>query len=90
MAYIVQNAARLLRAMFEIALNKNYADLTKMALRWCLILDKRMRPDDHPMRQFTADSHIGKLTNPNQKVSKYGYMKDEVAMDVQYSNLSID
>lgn len=35
MAYIVQNAARLLRAMFEIALNKNYAILAKTALKWC-------------------------------------------------------
>jgi hypothetical protein len=42
MAYIVQNSARLLRAMFEIALNKNYANLAKIALRWVHILDKRL------------------------------------------------
>ena len=35
LAYIVQNSARLLRAMFEIAMNKNYANLAKIALRWC-------------------------------------------------------
>lgn len=50
MAYIVQNSARLLRAMFEIAMNKNYAMLAKTALRYCQILDKRLRPDDHPLK----------------------------------------
>ena len=34
-AYIVQNGARLMRAMFEIAMNKNYASLAKVAMRWC-------------------------------------------------------
>mmetsp|Transcript_32792 Transcript_32792/g.32017 ORF Transcript_32792/g.32017 Transcript_32792/m.32017 type:complete len:192 (+) Transcript_32792:119-694(+) len=63
MAYVAQNSARLLRAMFEIALNKNYAQLALMALRFVHIIDKRLRPDDHPMRQFTMDCHIGKLTN---------------------------
>ena len=62
-AYIVQNSARLLRAMFEIAMNKNFAMLAKSALRWCQILDKRLRPDDHPLKQMTIDSFVGKLTN---------------------------
>ena len=35
MAYIVQNCARILRAMFEIAMNRNYANLAKIALKWC-------------------------------------------------------
>ena len=51
MAYIVQNSARILRAMFEIAMNRNYANLAKIALNWCLILDKRVRPkDEHPLK----------------------------------------
>jgi replicative superfamily II helicase len=49
LAYMVQNSARLLRAMFEIAMNKNYASLAKIALRYCQILDKRLRPDSHPL-----------------------------------------
>lgn len=35
MAYVVNNSARLLRAMFEIALKKNYAGLLKSTLHWC-------------------------------------------------------
>ena len=89
MAYIVQNSARLLRAMFEIAMNKNHANLAKIALRWCQILDKRLRPMDHPLRQFTADSHLGKLTNPNIKVTKYGYLRNDIAYRVATAGLSL-
>ena len=63
MAYIVQNSARLLRAMFEIALQRNYAGLLKTTLDWCKILDKRMMPGSHIMRQFTLNCSVGKLTN---------------------------
>ncbi len=54
-----------MRAMFEIAMNKNYAELAKMTLEWCKLLDKRMQPSDNPLRQFSKDSSIDKLTNPN-------------------------
>jgi replicative superfamily II helicase len=63
MAYVVNNAARLLRAMFEIALQRNYAVLLKSTLAWCQILDKRLVPGQHTLRQFTKDSSVGKLTN---------------------------
>jgi activating signal cointegrator complex subunit 3 len=77
MAYVVQNAARLLRAMFEIALQRNYSQLAKSCLAWCQLIDKRLLPGAHVMRQFTMNCHVGKLTNPNQQVTKYGYLKDE-------------
>jgi len=63
MAYVVNNSARLLRAMFEIALKKNYAGLLKSTLHWCQILDKRLVPGNHILRQFTKDCSVGKLTN---------------------------
>ena len=78
MAYVAQNVARLIRAMFEIALQRNYANLAKIALNWCKIIDKRLRPDDHPMRQFCIDSWYGKLTNASEKVTKFGYLKEEI------------
>jgi hypothetical protein len=71
MAYVAQNVARLIRAMFEIALQRNYANLAKIALNWCKIVDKRLKPRDHPMKQFCMDSHFGKLTGgqSNEKVT---------------------
>lgn len=50
MAYIVQNSARLLRALFEIALQRNYANVLKTTLDWCQILDKRILPGSHILR----------------------------------------
>jgi replicative superfamily II helicase len=84
MAYVAQNVARLIRAMFEIALQKNYANLAKIALNWCKIIDKRLRPTDHPLRQFCLDSWYGKLTSQsNERVTKYGYLKEEIVFRLQ-------
>ena len=78
MAYIVQNSARLLRALFEIALQRNYSSLMKTTLDWCNILDKRVLPGTHIMRQFTMNCHVNKLTNANAKVTRFGYIKDDI------------
>jgi len=90
MAYVAQNVARLLRAMFEIALQKNYANLAKIALNWCKIIDKRLKPTDHPMRQFCQDSWYGKLTNASEKVTRYGYLKEEIVYRLQQFSVNLD
>lgn len=90
MAYVAQNVARLLRAMFEIAMMRNYANLAKIALNWCKIVDRRLRPTDHPMQQFCLESWYGKLTNASEKVTKYGYLKDEIAYRLAQYNISLD
>ena len=59
-------------------MQKNYANLAKIALNWCKIIDKRLKPNDHPMQQFCMDSWYGKLTNAQDKVTRFGYLKDEI------------
>jgi hypothetical protein len=76
--------------MFEIAMNKNYANLAKIALRWCHIIEKRLCPNDHLMKQFCIDSHVGKLTNPNQQVTKYGYMSEDIAYRLRTADVSLE
>jgi hypothetical protein len=61
----------------------NYANLAKVALNWCKIVDRRLKPGDHPMKQFCMDSWFGKLTNASDKVTKFGYLKDEIAYRLQ-------
>lgn len=90
MAYVAQNVARLLRAMFEIAMMRNHANLAKIALNWCKIVDKRLRPIAHPMQQFTLDSWYGKLTNASEKVTKFGYLKDEIVYRLQQYSITLD
>lgn len=90
MAYIVQNSARLLRALFEIALQRNYSHVMKSTLEWCQILDKRVLPGTHIMRQFTANCHVGKLTTANNKVTRFGYMKDDIVYRLEQFRLTMD
>lgn len=52
MVYIHQSAGRLLRAIFEIALQKKYAVVTRMALDLCKMVQNRMWRANCPLRQF--------------------------------------
>ena len=51
-AYVAQNAARLLRGLFECALKKNLPSMTYKLLNLCKMVDKRMWSWDCPLRQF--------------------------------------
>jgi hypothetical protein len=55
--------------MFEICMHRNFANLAKIALNWCKIVDRRLKPGDHAMKQFCMDSWYGKLTNASDKVT---------------------
>lgn len=52
MVYITQSANRLIRAMFEIALNRGWAQLTDKTLYLSKMIDKRMWMSMCPLRQF--------------------------------------
>lgn len=49
-----------MRALFEICLNKNYANLTQTALDWCKRIDKQMPIDANPIRQFTEQCYVNR------------------------------
>ncbi|CUM63214.1 uncharacterized protein PRCAT00000784001 [Priceomyces carsonii] len=52
MIYITQSAGRLLRAIYQIVLKKNWSSVTKTALDLCKIVEKRMWLSNSPFRQF--------------------------------------
>nr|GMD40293.1 DExH-box ATP-dependent RNA helicase DExH12-like [Ipomoea batatas] len=52
MVFITQSAARLMRALFEIALKRGWAQLALKALKWCKMISKRMWSVQTPLRQF--------------------------------------
>ena len=39
---------------------------------------------------MTADSSVGKLTNQNEKVTKYGYLSEEIVFRVKNADLTMD
>ncbi|KAG0004796.1 activating signal cointegrator 1 complex subunit [Modicella reniformis] len=51
-AYIVQNASRIIRALFEIALNRSWGPVASVLLSLGKSVDKKMWSFDHPLHQF--------------------------------------
>lgn len=52
MVYVTQSAARLFRAIFEMALTQGWACLSRHALHMSLMVEKRMWSSMFPLRQF--------------------------------------
>ena len=46
-----------------------------------------MRPGDHPLKQMTMDSSVGKLTNQNKKITKFGYLSDEIVYRINHMSM---
>ncbi|KAH9902242.1 Sec63 Brl domain-containing protein [Xylariomycetidae sp. FL2044] len=56
MVYVTQSAGRILRAIFEITLQKGWSSVCKTALDLCKMAEKRMWPTMTPLRQFSRCS----------------------------------
>ena len=52
LVYVTQSAGRILRAIFEIALQKGWSSVARTALDLCKMAEKRMWPAMTPLRQF--------------------------------------
>uniref|UniRef100_UPI00358EF322 activating signal cointegrator 1 complex subunit 3 isoform X2 n=1 Tax=Myxine glutinosa TaxID=7769 RepID=UPI00358EF322 len=53
LSYIAQNSARIVRALFEMALRQHHPTLTEKLLTLSKCLEKRLWPFSHPLRQFS-------------------------------------
>ncbi|KAF9918433.1 hypothetical protein BX616_008873 [Lobosporangium transversale] len=51
-AYVAQNASRIIRAMFEIALNRSWGPVANVLLSLGKSVDKKMWSFEHPLAQF--------------------------------------
>uniref|UniRef100_A0A673AIY4 U5 small nuclear ribonucleoprotein 200 kDa helicase n=1 Tax=Sphaeramia orbicularis TaxID=375764 RepID=A0A673AIY4_9TELE len=84
LSYVAQNAARIVRALFEIALRKRWPAMTYRLLTLCKVIDKRLWGFAHPLRQFPNLSHIvlNRLEEKNLTVDKLKEMrKDEIGIN---------
>ncbi|KAL9107193.1 MAG: hypothetical protein Q9227_007893 [Pyrenula ochraceoflavens] len=64
-AYVAQNAARICRALFMIALNRGWGYQCDVLLSLCKALEKQIWPFQHPFHQF--DLPIPVLKNLDEK-----------------------
>ncbi|XP_056902456.1 activating signal cointegrator 1 complex subunit 3 isoform X2 [Takifugu flavidus] len=81
LSYVAQNAARIVRALFEIALRKRWPTMTYRLLTLCKVIDKRLWAFAHPLRQFSSLSHVilNRLEERKLSVDKLKEMKkDEI------------
>ncbi|OLY81608.1 putative helicase mug81 [Smittium mucronatum] len=61
--YIGQNATRIVRALFEIAISRNYCDTAMSLLSLCISIERRIWQFEHPLVQFDLPiSIIKKIT----------------------------
>lgn len=67
-----QNAARLMRGLFEIALHRGWPTMAYRLLGLCKMLDKRLWGFQNPLRQFTIlkQETLVKLEGKNATVDR--------------------
>ncbi|KAG9493297.1 hypothetical protein GDO78_001283 [Eleutherodactylus coqui] len=92
-AYVAQNAARIVRALFEIALRKRWPAMTYRLLNLCKVIDKRLWNWASPLRQFShllQSSVLTKLEEKNLTIDKLKDMgKDEIGHMLHHVNIGL-
>ncbi|KAK5666592.1 putative steryl acetyl hydrolase mug81 [Batrachochytrium dendrobatidis] len=71
-AYVAQNSARILRAIFDIAMSRNWGPTASVVLSLCKTVDKRMWSFEHPLAQFDL---------PVEIITKLERSVDSISMD---------
>ncbi|KAM8869339.1 activating signal cointegrator 1 complex subunit 3 isoform 2-T4 [Spinachia spinachia] len=92
LSYVAQNAARIVRALFEIALRKRWPAMTYRLLTLCKVIDKRLWGFAHPLRQFSNLSHVilNRLEEKKLSVDKLKEMKkDEIGHMLHHVNIGL-
>ncbi|XP_048349860.1 activating signal cointegrator 1 complex subunit 3 [Sphaerodactylus townsendi] len=91
-AYVAQNAARIIRALFEVALRKRWPAMTYRLLNLSKIIDKRLWGWVSPLRQFSVlPPHVlTKLEQKNLTIDKLKDMrKDEIGHILHHVNIGL-
>lgn len=77
-----QNAGRILRGLFEIALRKGQPSLSSKLLTLCKCVDHRRWMFDHPLRQFSYDRLEQALTRLEEKKMTLERLRDMTADEI--------
>ena len=75
-AYVAQNAARICRALFMIALNRRWGHHCLITLSLCLSIEKRIWPFQHPFHQFDLPLPILRNLDEKSNVSSIESLRD--------------
>ncbi|XP_076827950.1 activating signal cointegrator 1 complex subunit 3 isoform X2 [Brachyhypopomus gauderio] len=92
LAYVAQNAARIVRALFEIALRKRWPAMTYRLLTLCKVIDRRLWGWAHPLRQFNTlpNTVLSRLEDKKLTMDKLKDMqKDEIGHMLHHVNIGL-
>ncbi|KAJ8354135.1 hypothetical protein SKAU_G00217020 [Synaphobranchus kaupii] len=92
LSYVAQNTARIVRALFEIALRKRWPAMTYRLLNLCKMIDKRLWGWANPLRQFSVlpGSVLAKLEEKKLTVDRLKDMrKDEIGHMLHHVNIGL-
>ncbi|KAM4695371.1 activating signal cointegrator 1 complex subunit 3 [Discoglossus pictus] len=91
-AYVAQNAARIVRALFEVALRKRWPAMTYKLLNLSKVIDKRLWSWASPLRQFSIlpPNVLTKLEERKLTIDKLKDMrKDEIGHMLHHVNIGL-
>lgn len=74
--YVAQNAARICRALFMIALNRHWGYQCQVLLSLCKSIEKQIWPFDHPLAQFDLPQPVLKNLNERLPASSLESMRE--------------
>jgi len=75
-AYVAQNAARICRALFMIALNRRWGHQCLVLLSLCKSIEKQIWPFQHPFHQFDLPQPILRNLDEKSSVSAIESLRD--------------
>lgn len=75
-AYVAQNAARICRALFMIALNRRWGYQCLVLLSLCKSIEKQVWPFQHPLHQFDLPQPILRNLDEKSSLSSVESMRD--------------
>ncbi|KAL8832237.1 MAG: hypothetical protein Q9170_004958 [Blastenia crenularia] len=81
-AYVAQNAARICRALFMIALNRRWGHQCAVLLSLCQSIEKQIWSFQHPFHQFDLPQPILKNLDEKSSVSSIGSLRDMESAEI--------
>lgn len=75
-AYVAQNAARICRALFMIALNRRWGYQCLVLLSICKSIDKQIWPFQHPLHQFDLPPAVLRNLDEKSSLASIDSMRD--------------
>ncbi|KAF2208108.1 hypothetical protein CERZMDRAFT_101800 [Cercospora zeae-maydis SCOH1-5] len=82
MAYVAQNAARICRALFMIALNRRWGYQCLVLLSMCKSIEKRVWPYEHPFHQFELPQSVMRQLDEKGSTASIESLRDMESAEI--------